>query len=174
MVSCSSSGDKESKNKPEYAQMRWAQRVDQQFRNPRDIKSSFTSKSYKADKNVKGGAFKTKEFAGSDKFRTKEYNTQKTSSWWTRKSKNSGQEYQDAEFTSPLDSKTYKTSQSDWATKQPWYARKQSESSGDIFKTRADPTVRKAQENSPRPYMLPESGESGYTEFDLQKFLKRN
>jgi hypothetical protein len=174
LASCSSKPE-EKKNMPKYSQMKWSQRVDEQFRNPRDVKSSFTKKLYNTgeDKKVKGGIFKTKEYAGGKKFRDKKFKTNE----YALADKKSGllsKVFKGGDKQSPMADDQFKSPLNRYGDKSPYDARKVSSFQNDTFSTRAEPQILKKQEKNTRPLMI-ENGEAGsYSEFDIQQLLKKN
>ena len=173
LASCSSKPE-EKKNKPEYAQMKWSQRVDEQFRNPRDVKSSFTKKMYNAggDKKVKNGTFKTKEFAGGKKFRDKKFKTDEYA-LADKKSGLLGKMFKGGDKQSPMADDQFKSPLNRYGDKSPYDARKVSSFENESFTTRSEPQILKKQEKPSRPLILKDSENSGYTEFDIQQLMKK-
>jgi hypothetical protein len=173
LSSCSSKPE-EKKNRPKYSQMKWSERVDQQFRDPRAIESSFTKKAYTAGKEVDNGTFKTKGFAGGKKYRDKKFKTD-TYAQADKKSGLFGKMFQGSNKENAMANQTYESPLNRYGDKKPSYADKTSSFGDDTFKTKAEPSILKKQESAPRPLIL-QNGEEGpgYSEFDIQKLLKKD
>lgn len=173
LSSCSSKPE-EKKNEPKYSQMKWSERVDQQFRNPRGIESSFTKKAYNAGKEVENGSFKTKGFAGGKKYRDKQFKTD-TYAQADKKSNLFGKMFKGSEKKNTMANQTYDSPLNRYGDKKSPYADKTSSFGDDTFKTKAEPNILKKQESAPRPLILQNNGEgAGYSEFDIQKLLKKD
>lgn len=175
LSSCSSKPEPE-KNTPAaaaYADMDMQQRFDYQFRNPRGVHTGLARKAYNAGKEVKSGSFKTKEFAGGKKFRDKKFKTDQ----YAQADKKSGllsKMFKGGDKESPLANDEFKSPLNRYGDKTPWDADKRSSSEGDIFTTRAEPQILKKQESAPRPKILEDGEDASYTEFDIQKLMKRD
>lgn len=169
----SCSGKSEPRNKTSYAEMKWSQRVDAQFKDPRKISSSLSKKVYKPGKAVEATPFRTKEYEGAGKYKTRKYNTESFAQA-DKRPQESGMAYADATEASPFAGKEFNTGESSWEKKVPWYADKTAASSQGTYKTRSEPQARKAQEKPSRPFMLPDAANSNYTEFDIRKLLRRD
>jgi hypothetical protein len=173
LSSCSSKPE-EKKNNPKYAQMKWSERVDQQFRNPRGIESDFTKKAYNAGKEVDNGTFKTKGFAGGKKYRDKKFKTD-TYAQADKKSSLFGKMFQGNDKENTMANQTYESPLNRYGDKKPSYADKTSSFGDDTFKTKAEPSILKKQESAPRPLILQNDGDGeGYSEFDIQRLLKKD
>lgn len=174
LASCSSKPE-EKKNRPAYSQMKWSQRVEEQFRNPRDVKSSFTKKVYNAGggKKLENGTYKTKEFAGGKKFRDKKFKTDE----YALADKKSGllsKMFKGGDKESPLADDQFKSPLNRYGNKTPWDSEKVSSFENDTFTTRSEPQILKKQEKSARPLMLKDGQDPSYTEFDIQQLLKKD
>ncbi|QIF01758.1 hypothetical protein [Roseimicrobium sp. ORNL1] len=173
LSSCSSK-PKEKKNEPKYSQMKWSERVDQQFRNPRGIESGFTKKVYNAGKEVDNGTFKTKGFAGGKKYRDKQFKTD-TYAQADKKSNLFGKMFKGSDKENAMANQTYESPLNRYGDKKSQFADKTSSFGDDTFKTKAEPSILKKQESSPRPLILQNDGQGqGYSEFDIQKLLKKD
>lgn len=175
LSSCASKS-KPKKNSPasaNYADMKMEDRFKYQIRNREAMNTGLAKRAFKAGKEVEGGSFKTKTFGGGKKFRDKQFKTDayaqadKKSGFLSKMFKGSDKESPMAndEFNSPLNR---------YGDKKPWDSDRRSSVEGDVFTTRAEPQVLKKQEKPSRPIMLDDGENPGYTEFDIQKLLKKD
>lgn len=175
LSSCASK-DKPKKNTPaaaNYADMKMEDRFKYQIRNREAVNTGLAKKAFNAGKEVENGNFKTKSFGGGKKFRDKQFKTDayaqadKKSGFLSKMFKGHDKENPMAndEFQSPLNR---------YGDKKPWDSDKRSTAEGDTYTTRAEPQARKQQERNVRPLILEDSESPGYTEFDIQKLMKRD
>ncbi|WP_113960245.1 hypothetical protein [Roseimicrobium gellanilyticum] len=175
-LSSCSSNSKPKKNSPaaaNYADMKLEQRITYQIRNRDKVQTGLAKKAYNAGKEVESGNFKTKEFAGSKMFHNKKFKTD-TYAQADKKSGFLNKMFQGHDKENAMADDQFKSPLNRYGDKKPWDYDKRSKAEGDVFTTRSEPEALKKQEKNIRPLILEDSQNSGYTEFDIQKLLKKD
>jgi hypothetical protein len=170
LCSCAS----KEKPKPDYASMKWEQRINQQIKNPFGISSPFQKQVFGATRSMKTSNFKAGEFrkprefsGGDDKFDAG------TFSQADKASNAADKTFSGADDQSKLGNGTFKTSQNRFDGQANSNAGKASPLADDVFKTGPNPAGAKAAAKSKRP-MIYDTPEPSYSETELRRILSKD
>jgi hypothetical protein len=175
-ISSCASKSKPKKNTPaaaNFADMKMEDRFKYQLHNRENVATGLAKKAFNAGKQVENGSFKTKAFGGGKKFRDKKFKTDAYAGA-DKKSNFLSKMFKGHDKENPMANDEFKSPLNRYGDKKPWDYDHRSSSEGDVYTTRAEPQILKKQEKPSRPLMLDDGEDPGYTEFDIQKLMKRN
>lgn len=168
---CSCAG--QDQKKPNYADMKWSQRVSQQFKDPTSIHSPFQKQVFNATRGVKTTSFKTSEFHGTNSFQSGKGEFKAGGFSQADKTSNvADKTFSGADQQSKLGSESFRTKQSRFGGQANSNAGRISPLANDVFKTGENPAGTKASKNARRP-LIQDPVAPAYSEAEVRSFLNK-
>jgi len=128
------------------------------------VDKNYKTKDFHRGKDYSGGK---KEFnSGKDGFKTREF------AQASKESQVANKTFSGADDKSRMADDKFKTTESRFADQENRNADKRFSSEGDVFRTRENPTTKKAMESNHRPY-IEQMKKKGYTEDEVKGLLNK-